>query len=209
MARALEIGCASGGTMRWLRQTRRIDWATGVEFFPAAAQRARAIFDEVVEADLNAGQPDLATAPFDLILALDVLEHLVDPAQTVRFAKRHLAPDGTMIVSLPNVAHVSVAWPLLVQGRWRYEDYGLLDRTHLRFFTRETAMGLFTDEGLAVTRVETTRRCPQLLARLGLGGARWRWYNDRLCRTLLPDRMTVLQHLLVIRHAEPRSAGGA
>jgi 2-polyprenyl-3-methyl-5-hydroxy-6-metoxy-1,4-benzoquinol methylase len=86
---------------------------------------------------------------FDLVLCLDVLEHMVNPWAVVdRLVTNYLAPGGTLVVSLPNVRHHSVVLPLLFRGRWEYEDAGLLDRTHLRFFTRVTAMRLVSHKNL-------------------------------------------------------------
>lgn len=147
--RALEIGCGGGATLGWLRHTGRASHAVGVEIFEAAAQQARAHADEVHCLDFErAGLPPQCE-PFDLILCLDVLEHMVDPWAAVdRLVERHLVPGGTLIASLPNVRHHSALRPLLFKGQWQYQDAGLLDRTHLRFFTRRTAIELLSRPGL-------------------------------------------------------------
>lgn len=89
-----------------------------------------------------------AEGPFDTILCLDVLEHLADPWGTVARLEAMLAPGGSLVVSVPNVRHYTVSFPLLFAGRWTYGDAEVLDRTHLRFFVRATARALVEGSGL-------------------------------------------------------------
>jgi SAM-dependent methyltransferase len=89
---------------------------------------------------------------FDLILLLDVLEHLPDSTTTLQQIRRLLNADGRIIVSVPNIAHLSVAVPLLLQRRFAYRDAGIMDRTHLRFFVEDTAIQLLNDADLIVER---------------------------------------------------------
>jgi len=90
---------------------------------------------------------------FDLILCLDVLEHMLDPWRVVdRLVTQHLAVGGTLLVSLPNVRHYSVTLPLIFQGRWDYNDAGILDRTHVRFFTPHSAVQLLAHPRLDAPR---------------------------------------------------------
>jgi SAM-dependent methyltransferase len=143
--RVLEIGCGSGVTLGWLRRDQRASYAVGVEISETAAQSARAHADEVHCLDFEHGEIPVENSQFDVILCLDVLEHMVNPWKAVdRLVSRYLAPGGALVVSLPNVRHYSVVLPLLLQGRWDYQDAGLLDRTHLRFFTRDTAISLLS-----------------------------------------------------------------
>jgi 2-polyprenyl-3-methyl-5-hydroxy-6-metoxy-1,4-benzoquinol methylase len=91
--------------------------------------------------------------PFDIILCLDVLEHLRDPWTTVRSLHAALAPSGAIVASIPNVSHYRVVVPLLFRGKWELQDAGILDRTHLRFFVKETALELMRSSGLEVDLV--------------------------------------------------------
>lgn len=151
--RVLEVGCGSGATLGWLRRDQRASHTVGVEISEAAAQSARAHADEVYCLDFERVELPLEDKKFDLILCLDVLEHMVNPWLVVdRLVSQYLVPGGTLIVSLPNVRHYSVVLPLLFWGRWDYEDAGLLDRTHLRFFTRDTAIGLLSHPRLESVR---------------------------------------------------------
>jgi SAM-dependent methyltransferase len=155
--RVLEIGCGAGATLGWLRQQKRASLTVGVEIAEGAARSARSHADEVHCLDFERDELALAGEKFDLILCLDVLEHMVNPWQVVdRLVSQHLAPGGTLLVSLPNVRHHSVLLPLLLRGRWDYQDAGLLDRTHLRFFTRGTAIELLSHPGLQPARCMAT-----------------------------------------------------
>lgn len=143
--RVLEIGCGSGSTLGWLRENHRAVRTVGVEIADAAANGARNFADEVHCLDFERDDLPADEQRFDLVLCLDVLEHMVDPWSVVdRLATRYLDTGGTLIVSLPNVRHYSVVLPLLFGGRWNYETAGLLDRTHLRFFTKASAQSLLS-----------------------------------------------------------------
>jgi SAM-dependent methyltransferase len=89
---------------------------------------------------------------YDLILCLDVLEHLTDSVSTLKKLSTRLRPAGHVIVSVPNIAHLSVSVPLLLRRRFAYQDAGILDRTHLRFFVEATAIKLLNEAGFRVTK---------------------------------------------------------
>ena len=165
--RVLDIGCGSGATLRWLKDSGRCGVGIGVEMVERAAALARERLDEVFVGDANV-LVETAFAPqsFDLVLCLDVLEHLVDPWQFVGKVQRLVKPGGLIVTSLPNVRHLRVLLPLLLAGRWRYERAGILDRTHLRFFTRESALELMSGSGLQV--VQWRRRLPPWHSKAGL-----------------------------------------
>ncbi len=94
---------------------------------------------------------------FDCVVFNDVLEHTADPWTVLEQTHAILAPGAVIVVSIPNVRHATVVRSLLVDGRWDYRDWGILDRTHLRFFTRATAVELLQSTGFAVERVEHLR----------------------------------------------------
>lgn len=149
-ARILEIGCGAGSTLAWLKQRWPAAETFGVEGYAPLEAQLKTRLDHVLIHDLEQPLPDLGR--FDLILALDVLEHLRDPWSVLKtIVAENLAPGGQVIVSVPNVAHYTVVWPLLTKARFRYENDGLLDRTHLRFFDREAALGLMRGAGLNVS----------------------------------------------------------
>jgi len=91
--------------------------------------------------------------PFTTVLFLDILEHLVDPWALVKKFTAALTPDGVMIASIPNVRCLESLFPLVVKNDWTLRDEGILDRTHLRFFTRSSAIELMTSSGLTLQQV--------------------------------------------------------
>jgi 2-polyprenyl-3-methyl-5-hydroxy-6-metoxy-1,4-benzoquinol methylase len=151
----LELGAAAGHITRALKdQDCRV---TAVEYDQEAAVDLKELADEVIVGDLN--DPDIfAGLPtqFDAILAGDVLEHLIDPQQVLSRAARLLAPGGRVVVSLPHVGHIDVRLALL-QGRFEYRKYGLLDATHLRFFTLKSIKELVKQSGLVITDLRRVR----------------------------------------------------
>ncbi len=92
---------------------------------------------------------------FDVVVCADVLEHLEDPAAVLARVRRWLSPGGVLFVSLPNVANVAVRFALLA-GRFEYAEAGILDRTHLRFFTRRSARRLVEGTGFRIRRLRAT-----------------------------------------------------
>lgn len=150
----LEVGCGAGETLRWLKATGRCTSTTGIEIVSAAGELARAHVDRVLVGDAERLiDTELAARSFDLVLCLDVLEHLVDPWAFARKAANLVVPGGLLIASVPNVRNVRVVTDLLFRGRWAYQSAGILDRTHLRFFTRESAVSLLSAASLRIERV--------------------------------------------------------
>ena len=156
--RVLEVGCGGGGTLAWLKESGRAQWTAGVELSPEAAAVARTRVDQVHCGDADELLVNFPEDSFDLILCLDVLEHLVDPWATLGKIQALLRPGGRIIASLPNVRHHSVVLPLLFGGRWEYQEAGIMDRTHLRFFSRQGIASLISRAGLREIRALPTYR---------------------------------------------------
>jgi 2-polyprenyl-3-methyl-5-hydroxy-6-metoxy-1,4-benzoquinol methylase len=150
--RALDVGAADGFLAELL--TRQGWQVTALERDPAQAAKARGRCHEVIVADLDEAAPRLEGL-FDAIVYGDVLEHLSDPLPVLVALDRALAVDGRVIVSVPNVAHLWVRFSLAV-GRWNYADRGILDRTHLRFFTKQSLGAVLRDAGLSVEELVAT-----------------------------------------------------
>ncbi len=148
--RILDVGCGVGATAAWLKTRYPGCTTIGLEGNAALKTELSRNVDEAVIVDLNGELPDVGAA--DLVLCLDVLEHLQRPLEVLMHVTNHLAEHGTVIVSLPNVAHLSVSLPLLLRARFEYQDSGILDRTHLRFFDRTAVIGLMNEAGLQVRR---------------------------------------------------------
>ncbi len=153
-SRVLDLGVADGSVATLLKDMGCRVW--GVELDPVAAEAARVVCEEVVVSDLNT--LDLAQRfqgqQFDVVLMLDVLEHLSDPVAVLGRLKPVLAEGGWGVISLPNVAHLSLRLSLL-QGNFTYTDVGLLDRTHLRFFDRAGVDDLLEQAGWGMFDIRT------------------------------------------------------
>jgi len=150
--RLLDVGAADGLLSRLLAGR---GWkVTGLEADPVAAAAGAAHCERMIVADLDAGVPPLDGA-FDAIVCADVLEHLRDPAAVLTALGRALAAGGEVVISIPNVAHLWMRLSLLA-GRFEYAERGILDRTHLRFFTRRTLAALVAEAGLRVARMTST-----------------------------------------------------
>lgn len=143
----LDIGCAGGGLLEACADL--ADRRVGFELSPTAAERARAHADEVVVGDLLGLEHE---ETFDVVVAADVIEHLPDPDAGLQRLQRWLRPDGAVVISVPNIAHWTARLRLL-GGRWQYEDSGIFDAGHLRFFTRSTLLDAVRASGLEVEAV--------------------------------------------------------
>jgi len=150
----LDVGCGVGLNGRAARK--KGARVTGIDVVPSSIARAKDVLDEVIAADITrdaAVRAALAGRRFDTILFADVLEHTADPRATLERFLPYLDDDGHVIVSLPNVAAWTVRLGLLA-GDFDYQPSGILDDTHLRFFTRESAQRLCEEAGLEVLRIE-------------------------------------------------------
>ena len=146
--RLLDVGCGTGTFGESLKRTANIEvW--GVEQLASAAAKARVKLDRLIQSSFGP-EAELPAAAFDCILFGDVLEHMAAPEQALRFAMHLLAPGGSVVASIPNVRQLPVLWQLAIHGRWDYSECGLLDRTHLRFFTRSSIVKMFLDEGYII-----------------------------------------------------------
>ena len=144
-AAVLDVGCASGGLLA--RLAPHAGRREGIEVDPVAAAAAADFADRVHVGSVDQLGPE--GPPFDVVVLGDVLEHVPDPAATLDRVLAWLSPEGRLVISLPNVAHWSVRLSL-VAGRWEYRDSGILDDTHLRFFTWATGRELVEGAGLRI-----------------------------------------------------------
>ena len=149
--RLLDLGAAGGHLGRAVRS--RCSYLAGVEPDSMLPQSAREGYDDWREVDaLHAGEWE---KPFDAVVCADVLEHIADPSRMLARIHDWLHPEGVLLVSLPNVANVSIRAALLF-GRFRYTDRGILDRSHLSFYTRSSARQLLEGAGFRVRAMEPT-----------------------------------------------------
>jgi 2-polyprenyl-3-methyl-5-hydroxy-6-metoxy-1,4-benzoquinol methylase len=164
--RLLDLGAAGGHLGRSIRD--RCAFLAGVEPHPPDSNSKEA-YDEWRALDaLHAGD---WSEPFDVVVCADVLEHFANPEALLRKIRGWLKPRGVLFTSIPNVANVSMRLSLLA-GRFNYAERGLLDRTHLTFFTRSTARALLENERFRVRSAEATAM-PYELALPFLSRAPW------------------------------------
>lgn len=149
----LEIGCGAGGTLSYLKSNGLARHVVGVDIASSQIEIAlRRGVDEAFVSNLDDLEEILHGRTFDAIFMLDVLEHLVDPWSILKRVSDFLRSGGRIYVSLPNVQSVRVLVPLLM-GQWRYKELGILDKTHLRFFTKRTAVELLQGAGFELEGV--------------------------------------------------------
>jgi 2-polyprenyl-3-methyl-5-hydroxy-6-metoxy-1,4-benzoquinol methylase len=157
----LDLGCATGYLSQALVEGAGCR-VTGIERDAEAAEQARKACSRVIVGDVESLDfaRELGDERFDVALGADFLEHLRDPVAVLRAVRGFLAPGGYVVASIPNVAHASVLAELF-QGRFPYRPTGLLDETHLRFFTRESVHDCFERAGFVVSHLERVRVEPE------------------------------------------------
>lgn len=151
--KVLEIGCGTGNTLVSLKEMGYCDWTCGVDLFDNAVESAKSKLDNVYQGNIEEMLLPLDAGSIDVVLCLDVLEHLVDPQKVLAYLHTLLTPGGMIIASIPNVRHYSVLLPLVFQNRWEYKDQGILDSTHLRFFVKSTAIELMQSSDLKIEEI--------------------------------------------------------
>lgn len=198
-----EIGCGSGATGAALKQKFPDIKYIGLESEEQAAQVAQTRLDRVIVADIekaNLEDYGVVKSHFDLLICADVLEHLYDPWKTLFVLRGYLKKNGKLIASIPNTQNISLILNLLT-GNWTYEKYGLLDATHIRFFTLNEIARLFSGTGYKVIHV-----IPKLNFKLEDEG----WPSDiDLGRVLLKNvtkeealRLFTFQYLIIAQNAD-------
>lgn len=153
----LDVGCGAGYFGKYLKESGRAASVCGIELVKEVAEHAKIHLDAVVsgdldEIDVSSELRKLNREMFDIIVFADVLEHTKNPWRILFQMTEHLKDAGIIIISLPNIRHWKVIFNLLFKGRWDYVESGILDRTHLRFFTRSTATDLIESSHLNVER---------------------------------------------------------
>lgn len=180
-SRVLDVGCDTGRMGEALRQELGCE-VHGIEADPAAAAAAATRLDRVEVRRVDSGGALADFSGFDVVLFLDVLEHLYDPWSVLTGAREALRAGGVVLSVVPNVAHVSVIRRLF-QGRFDYEEHGTMDRTHIRWFTRSSLTTALLGAGLVDVRVDVLPVVPWLQQIPRVGGV----IADRL-GSWLPDQ---------------------
>jgi 2-polyprenyl-3-methyl-5-hydroxy-6-metoxy-1,4-benzoquinol methylase len=151
--RVLEVGCGAGEFAESIRVDRPHVIIWGVEPAPEAANIAAGRLDKIICSSIEAGIPELVGQKFDCVVFNDVLEHLVDPEKVLRETRQYLTEGGVIVASIPNILYFYEITKILITEDWEYQDYGTLDKTHLRFFTRKSIMRLFRSAGYEIHEI--------------------------------------------------------
>lgn len=151
-ARILEIGCAKGGTGELALKTGKCADYVGVELHGPSAEIAKEKLTDVFVGDVESADLPFTEAEFDAVIVSEVFEHLIDPWAALEKVARHLKSGGLFFASSPNVSHYRVIGRLL-RGEWRLADKGVMDRTHLRWFTPESYAEMFANAGFDIESI--------------------------------------------------------
>lgn len=163
--RTLEIGCGEGLFSEWIKRTFNTEnWA--VEYVKEKAKIASTKLDKVFSGDVALFIDELPNHYFDTIIFNDVLEHLTDPYNILIRLKQKLTPNGVIVCSIPNVRYFRTFIAYVFKRDWKYEDHGILDRTHLRFFTKKSIYNTFNDLGYEIKTFEGLCKTKSLRAHL-------------------------------------------
>jgi 2-polyprenyl-3-methyl-5-hydroxy-6-metoxy-1,4-benzoquinol methylase len=133
----LEVGCGQGSFAKVIKNKMSVEY-WGVELSDVAAQEAEKSLDKVLIGDITEQYDKLPDSFFDCIIFNDVLEHMLEPFVALDNLKNKLTPQGRLVISIPNVRYIKNLYHVLVQKDWHYQNEGILDQTHLRFFTKRS-----------------------------------------------------------------------
>lgn len=140
--RILDIGCAKGGVARMLRNNYHALEIVGFDKYKDESFNYTEIFESFHNFDLSDIWPNIDYSTFDVVLLLDVLEHLIDPESVLKKLSKLIPKKTQVIISLPNFSYYSNLYEIIRKGRFEYKDSGILDRTHLHFYGQADARDL-------------------------------------------------------------------
>jgi SAM-dependent methyltransferase len=177
--RALDCGCGAGANARILRSR---GWqVTGITLSPGEAERAAAHCERVLLADLERPLPNEVGGAYGLVILSHVLEHLVRPERLLQELTRVLAPQGVVLVALPNFLFYPIRLRVLL-GRFEYERDGILDETHVRFYTFASGAALLERSGLRLLEARAEGGFPLAWLRRVLPTGVAAWIDAAACR---------------------------
>ncbi|WP_299608029.1 class I SAM-dependent methyltransferase [uncultured Aquimarina sp.] len=145
----LDVGCGEGAFASMIKEKFQTEtW--GIELMKEEGEKAKKLLDKVFIGDVEGFIDELPDDYFDTIYFNDVLEHLVDPYVVLEKMKSKLSKDGVIISSIPNMRYHSALKNLVLNKNWEYEDHGIMDKTHLRFFTGKSIANMYTRLGYKI-----------------------------------------------------------
>lgn len=151
-SKILDIGCGQGKFANFFVNTERDVW--GVEINKDAAEIAKTKLNKVLVGAVEELIDDIPSNYFDVIIFNDVLEHLYDPWNVLGLLKSKLSVNGIIVSSIPNVRYITNLYDLVVKRNWEYKEFGILDSTHIRFFTQKTMITLFKSQGYNINSLQ-------------------------------------------------------
>jgi ubiquinone/menaquinone biosynthesis C-methylase UbiE len=187
-ARLLEVGCGAGETSAYALATQKCGWCCGIELCPGPAALARKKMNEVLVGNVETMPLDLPLEHFDILFMSEVLEHLVDPWATLKRLRPFLKPGALVRAGSPNVCHYSVVAALL-KGQWRYEEKGIFDATHLRWFSPAGYREMFENCGFIIDSIRPARALnPKARFFNFVTGGRWEYllHSQTVLKAHLP-----------------------
>jgi 2-polyprenyl-3-methyl-5-hydroxy-6-metoxy-1,4-benzoquinol methylase len=152
--RLLDVGCSSGNFGKTLKIQDPEISVWGIEPFEKAANIAAQKLDKVICTSFRPNIPELENQQFDCITFNDVLEHIVNPDEALSLCHPLLSDNGVLIASIPNVLFFPVMYNLLKKEDWQYEESGVLDKTHVKFYTKKSIARLFKTCGYEIIKLE-------------------------------------------------------
>ena len=161
--RILDVGASSGNFAESLLLQSKCNEAYGIEPFPEAAKVAESRLTKVYHGGVEENIKNLENKFFDIIFFNDVLEHLQNPNQVLIDIKSKLTENGLIISSIPNVAYINNLYTLIFNQDWEYVDSGILDKTHLRFFTKKSILRMFDECGYNIDLIKGNPYCQKPL----------------------------------------------
>lgn len=156
----LEIGAAGGNTLIYAKENGYAKHIYGIELCKLEnSNQENKLLDDFIIGNIEEITIPYEKEFFDVILCVDVLEHLVDPYNLVVRLKKYLKKDGVFIASIPNIRKLSVLYTIFIKGDFKYAESGILDKTHLRFFTKKNMAELFENHGYRVISITASEKC--------------------------------------------------
>lgn len=154
LKKVLDVGCSNGNFGLMLKEQFKVEEVWGIEPFEESAIEASQKLNKVFHLPIESALESLEGNTFDCIFFNDVLEHLVDPYSTLSSVKKFINPSGYLFASIPNILQIETLYKIIKNREWKYESHGIMDKTHLRFFTKKSIIEMFNDAGYDIKLIE-------------------------------------------------------
>lgn len=158
--KVLEVGCGAGNTLIKIKEVRKAKEIYGIEMNKEIVQEHIRDINKVIVGDVEKIDPQFPDEYFDFIIFGDVLEHLIEPEKILKSYTKYLKNDGRIIASIPNIKNYIIMFNLIVRDKFEYKDSGILDRTHLRFFTKREIINMFKRSDMHIINIRSNFSFP-------------------------------------------------